>query len=211
MFFALTVFCCLHILYSMQQEPHALQLPLLSGSNFLKFVIDFVQKDLQHMRQGDWLNLCDDFEMYLSRKGQHAIAGPTGTCILATPTHPPLPEHFEVRHFEALQRVTLPLVRQLASQTGSFSLFPSPVNVVPHGCDGGAPGRNQLVVHGDTEQCFLTVLVWLVHQEPPDRILACPECGRFFYRVKQQVYCSRTCGNRMTVRHFRARAQVKSF
>ena len=183
---------------------------LLSGADFLEFVIDFAQKDLTRLRQGDWQNLREDFETYLSRHAHVSIEGASGTCMLVSPTEPPLPENFELRHFQALQRVTLPLLQQIASQQGQFGIFPVPMSLVPHGFDGGTPGRHQLLVHGDTEQSFLTLVLWLIHQEPADRILACPECERLFYRVKQQAYCSRKCGNRVTVRNWRARVQASA-
>jgi hypothetical protein len=182
--------------------------PLLSGTEFLQFAIEFAQMNLDDLREGDWLNLREDFETYTSRRGWVSIESVSGACVLVSCVEPPLPENFELRHFQALQRVTLPLLRQIASQTGSFSTFADVlIALFPHGWNGSTPGRHQVVIKGTTEQCFLNLIFWLVMQEPPDRILACPECQTLFYRVKQQAYCSRKCGNRVTVRNFRARIQ----
>jgi hypothetical protein len=200
------------MLSSMKHEPSPQpRYELLSGAEFLEFVISLAQMDLGALRQGDWLNLREDFETYMGREGFVSIEGASGACILATPTQPPLPENFELQHFQALQRVTLPLLQQFASQVGSLSIFTDvALSLFPHGFNKSTPGRNQVVIHGATEQCFLTLLIWLLHQEPPDRILACPECQTLFYRIKQQAYCSRKCGNRATVRNWRARNETST-
>jgi hypothetical protein len=49
---------------------------LVPGAVFLLFVVEFVQQDLAHVRQGDWINIKEDFEAYLRRTsflGQPAI------------------------------------------------------------------------------------------------------------------------------------------
>jgi hypothetical protein len=117
----------------------------------------------------------------------------------------PLPEAFTVADYEALQQRLLPLVQCEASGIPVGTLHAVAKIQYMHGMDGSTPGRRQVVVSGPAADCCVRILRWLLDQEPPGRLLACPACGRFFYRHKQQAFCSRRCGNRLGVRQYRAR------
>jgi hypothetical protein len=49
----------------------------------------------------------------------------------------------------------------------------------------------------------------LLMEEGVSRIQNCPECGRVFYRVRKQLYCSKTCINRVTRRKWLANPKNK--
>jgi hypothetical protein len=184
---------------------------LLPGADFLRFVVDFVQRDLAGMRPGAWMDFTADFQLYL---GQASLIGASGNCILAHPTPDPvlpcattfpLPAAYTLQDFEVLQQQLLPLVQAEVAGIPAGT-FPTVAEVhVPHGLDRSTPGKRQLVITGDTASCAIKMFLWLMAQEPPERLLACPECSRFFYRFKLQAYCSRKCGNRLVVRNYRAR------
>jgi hypothetical protein len=187
---------------------------LTNAADFLLFVVEFAQTDLETLRAGDWLNLRENFATFLGRRDQRSILHPSGTAFLASPTHPPLPENFSPQDFAVLQAELTPFLAQLAAHSVhatsdpqySISLFKNvEISLHPHGAFRNIPGVHQIVIHGSTDSCFWAILHWLIAQEPPGRILACPECKRLFYRVKQQAFCSRPCMNRVTVRQWRAR------
>jgi len=53
------------MLASMQPEPEDIDITthtLRSGADFLQFAVAFAQMDLERLRQGDWLNLREEFE-----------------------------------------------------------------------------------------------------------------------------------------------------
>jgi hypothetical protein len=187
--------------------PHSLR----PGADFLQFAVAFAQMDLARLRPGDWTNLREDFEAYL---GHTSLIGGSGNCIRAHPAESvasPLPWHFELHHFQALQQQTLSLLQDEARATILVGTMYTVEHIwYIHGMNRLTPGRRELVVSGDTAECFSWLLTWLLEQEPPERILACPECGTLFYRHKQQAYCTRKCGNRMTVRNYRARVAATS-
>ena len=187
--------------------PHTLR----PGADFLQFAVALAQMDLARLRSGDWTNLREDFETYL---GHTSWIGASGNCIRAHPVASeasPLPWQFARPHFQALQQQILPLLQDEARATIPVGTMYTVAHIwYLHGLDGLTPGRRELVVSGDTAECFGRILTWLLEQEPPERILACPECGTLFYRHKQQAYCTRKCGNRMTVRNYRARLAATS-
>jgi hypothetical protein len=184
---------------------------LRPGADFLRFAVTVAQLDLERLRQGDWLNLREEFELYM---GQASLIGASGNCILAYPVKDgvhgssmvwPLPHEFTPQDFQALKEQILPLVQSEANGVQWATMYPVCESTVLHGLHRSTPGRRQLVISAPATACFLRIFAWLIGQEPPERILACPECGRYFYRVKQQAYCSRACGNRLVVRNYRKR------
>ena len=184
--------------------PHTLR----PGADFLQFAVAFAQMDLARLRPGDWTNLREDFEAYL---GHTSWIGASGNCIRAHPVASPLPWQFELPHFQALQQQILPLLQDEARATIPVgTMYTVAMIWYIHGESQSTPGRRQCIISGGTAECFSRILTWLLEQEPPERILACPECGTLFYRHKQQAYCTRKCGNRMTVRNYRARLAATS-
>jgi hypothetical protein len=60
-------------------------------------------------------------------------------------------------------------------------------------------------VIGPARDMFLFLLLDMLRQEPPKRILRCPDCQTLFVRTYGQVYCSRRCTNRAGIRAWRQR------
>jgi hypothetical protein len=59
-----------------------------------------------------------------------------------------------------------------------------------------------LLIDGDLRNLFLVTLAFLLNQDIA-HVQRCPECGRVFYRVRKQRYCSRRCTNRTNMRKWR--------
>jgi endogenous inhibitor of DNA gyrase (YacG/DUF329 family) len=53
---------------------------------------------------------------------------------------------------------------------------------------------------GSAREAVLLRLLYLLARHGHESIRPCPECGRLFWRVRRQLYCSRTCVNRVNMR-----------
>ena len=74
--------------------------------------------------------------------------------------------------------------------------------------------RTMLEISGKVEDCFLYLLARVVEEldtRVATRVTLCPEkkCGRVFYRVGTQKYCSRRCANRASYRAWYGRQKTK--
>ena len=63
---------------------------------------------------------------------------------------------------------------------------------------------------GPPEHVFLWYAQALILHSPLEKVAHCRECQTIFYRVKQQVHCSRACTNRVSQRRLRARVAATS-
>lgn len=57
------------------------------------------------------------------------------------------------------------------------------------------PGRNFKIVQGKARDLFLLILFHLIAEEDTKRLYECPrpQCGKLFFRSKNQKYCSHSC------------------
>jgi hypothetical protein len=92
---------------------------------------------------------------------------------------------------------------QYAPPLFSLSLYSQLLAQYPH------TEHQRPCFQGQMRHLFHFTLMLLLGQEPPNRILRCPECKKIFYRVRKQRYCSRPCVNRATVRKWRATEEAK--
>jgi hypothetical protein len=95
--------------------------------------------------------------------------------------------------FPKPKRLGLDVPEEEISLTLSLSVPPSP----------RFAGRCVLCVEGDTRGTFLTTLLFLLAQQPTNRVSKCPECSKIFLRVRKQQFCGRTCVNRANKRAWR--------
>jgi len=74
---------------------------------------------------------------------------------------------------------------------------------------------DQTRFRGSPVETFGMTLVWLLSGPAGARVRKCPECGRFFLRVRRQIYCSDRCTDRATWRkypeHKKRRARRKQY
>lgn len=57
-------------------------------------------------------------------------------------------------------------------------------------------------IESDPENLFFIRFGLTLIQEGTSQLATCPECKRIFYRVRKQVYCSKTCINRVSRRNW---------
>jgi hypothetical protein len=174
----------------------------------LKFVVQFAGMDLDHLRDGDWLNLREDLQTFVS-VDQFIIEGPS-------------PHEYTVDEIRALQQELQQVLGDLVAKrepsgnhwpltqyTKLIDLKDLALGVTP--LDPlGMPGHNMLRAQAPARNVFFLHLFLLLCQQPTGRILRCPECGTIFFRVKGQRYCTRRCVNRVNQRDMRARRELTS-
>jgi hypothetical protein len=174
----------------------------------LKFVVKFAGMDLDHLRDGDWLNLREDLQTFVS-VDQFIIEGPP-------------PHEYTVDEIRALQQELQQVLGDLVAKrepsgnhwpltqyTKLIDLKDLALGVTP--LDPlGMPGHNMLRAQAPARNVFFLHLFLLLCQQPTGRILRCPECGTIFFRVKGQRYCTRRCVNRVNQRDMRARRELTS-
>lgn len=179
----------------------------------LHFAVRFAQMDLPTLREGDWLNLREDFLTFLGQSrdpDQCGAVSPAGG-LVSSWGDGPHPREFTEQEFRALHGDVRTILhaaagddmgeKPLPTVTVQATLWVRPLNGVP----GGGYLTN---LFGPTRDQFLFILLEDLRQEPPDRILRCPECQTLFVRAYTQAYCSRRCTNRASVRSWRARQET---
>jgi hypothetical protein len=178
----------------------------------LRFAVRFAQMDLATLRAGDWLNLREDFLAFLGMSDdpkRPLITVGTRGGLVPCRWDPPFPEDFTEKDFTLLQNEVRTILRSavgdsMETQPPCIEVKPSLV-VVPQGGIGVPGGGYFTNILGPTRDMFLFLLLDVLSQEPPDRVLRCPECGILFVRVYTQAYCSRRCTNKASIRHWRHR------
>lgn len=182
----------------------------------LHMAVSFAQMELATLREGDWLNLREDFLAFLghSRNPDRWLAISDAGGLGSDACEAPLPKDFSEQDFRALQAEVLTIIRAAAGD----NMGAKPPTITVHTAlwvrplDGGSSpcGGYQTHIWGATRDQFLFLLLDALRQEPPDRILRCPACHTLFVRAYTQAYCSRRCTNRATVRNWRTRHAVPS-
>ncbi len=205
----------------------------------LKFAVGFADLNLDALRPGDWLNLREDLARFLgfAPQGRDTTLGAMGGAFTDT-LMPPYPQDYPKDLMHTLQaevkgvmRALIETRRQIPAQRAALEkggvrfgppfhpayVVPQPairISVRPAWFDVANPtpaaaDRNILWVSGSVRDVFVFVLAFLLAQEPRSRFQECPGCGRLFYRIRRQRYCSRPCVNRANLRAYRARAKAR--
>jgi|RhiMethySRZTD1v2_1073278.scaffolds.fasta_scaffold12917_5 hypothetical protein len=182
----------------------------------LHFAVEFVQKNLSQLREGDWLNLREDFLAFLgqSRNPERWLTISDAGGLVSSKWDPPFPQDFSEQDFRVLQDEVCTILRAAAGD--NMGAEPPIIGVRTElriqPLDGRVfPSGGYLTnIFGSTRDQFLFILLEALRQEPPDRILRCPECQTLFVRAYTQTYCSRRCTNRASVRSWRTRQEVPS-
>jgi hypothetical protein len=205
------IFISMKYVRSFSQEP-------MTADDRLRFVVRFAVMPLDALRHGDWLNLGEDVAEFL---GHMTFPGgdplpPPGVFdvrpVFAIITD--FPEKLEL--FQAKMRLLQPVVHAILDDV---ALDLDANGATDYAAAYRRRGPEQSVqiamistpsfssVKGTTENVFHWHLQRLIMDGPIAKVVHCRECGTIFYRVKQQVHCSRACTNRVSQRRFRARQE----
>jgi hypothetical protein len=183
----------------------------------LRFAVRFAEERLDHYRPGDWLNLRDDLSGFFGTLlvGGVRILLEVGSLMAAAKD---LPEA-KIREVQAQVAVFL---KSLATEKVGEMTFT--IDGVP--AKGTARWwttrdvtmtvkwtfeRWPTVTTATLREAMLLRLIFLVARHGQEDIKACPECGRLFWRVRRQLYCSRTCVNRVNMRTWKATRKGKAW
>ncbi|MGA2264296.1 MAG: hypothetical protein ABSH28_23035 [Acidobacteriota bacterium] len=171
-----------------------------SVADYLKFACEIAgDDDVDHLQRWKLLKWTEDLQSFLGTRDGANVWIPGG--ILAVPIEPPLPQDYGRDEFRDLQVAIRTVLDGVTREYGmhehtnikfSYSLHP-------------IFGHYIMNVMGATRDVFLFKLALLLAGEASRIILKCPEpkCGKFFYRVRKQKYCSRLCTVRASVRNKR--------
>jgi hypothetical protein len=193
---------------------------------WLRFAIEFVNRDLNQLREGDWLNLREDvlhFARLFGRPMQETAADAKVFGVAAWP----LPgSSITVKLDRAIIRTLQAEVYNLlhysfdrrayddALQRGEDAKPPAgpppKIQFTPQlDWPEGSTQDAVLFASGELRDLFLLRLVFLL-QKDASHVRSCPECKTIFYRVRKQEYCSRRCTNRANMREWRKTPKGKA-
>lgn len=174
----------------------------------LRFAIRFCQEDLNRMRAGDQINLREELSFFMYGAPMSAsVATPSGVIAF---------DEIEISQLsnEELSKLQKE-VYEVLNCAASWGKAINPRSVIKpdsplprHHISVDLDLRQDLIgVHGSSRDCLLFILYRLLVQEPGTvrRISLCPGCGRIFYKIKRQKYCSQRCSNRMYMQEYRSK------
>jgi hypothetical protein len=162
----------------------------------LRFAVRFAGEKLDRYNTAEWARLRDDLNRFL-----HDAPGVGGITVLATKG--PLLEHYTTDGFRALQRDTKTLLQGLTLK-GSFG-GASIGSITASWMTMRFGSATVPLATSTVRDAFLLLLLFLLSQTSYSNVQSCPECKRLFWRVGRQLYCSRTCVNRVNVREWTRR------
>jgi hypothetical protein len=178
----------------------------------LRWAVGFARRDLALCRAGDWLNLREELDGFIVGRIGEALDIP----LTITPMVGPLVQDYTEVGFRELQQKVRELLNGAAvtqaggvaaRATGVATSTIATVNLL----DGqrwaavaDASGRVLLSVTTSVSDGFLLKLSYLLLLAGANNVRRCPapNCGQIFWRVKRQLYCSRTCSTRVNMRAF---------
>jgi hypothetical protein len=162
----------------------------------LRFAIEFSRMDLDKIRPGDLMNLREDLYSFAFAPERFVPDN-----VFADSDEFGSIRELSIQHLKGLQIETRHALGDCATVRVHTSSRPVTISLCIN--KTRIVRRNVLHVAGDPRDCFLTILYFLLSQEPVGRIRVCPGCGENFYKIKKQKYCSRRCGNRAYMRKYR--------
>lgn len=172
----------------------------------LNWVLTFLQRNLDTLSPGDWLNLCDEIRMYGSPlppggSGYYVIDVPKGRTVQERQRHSLLPRALVQEAQQQLLRLMKDLLADQPVTTVPLSIR---LTTVVH------PNRTSIVGTWTGDPLHLLIFRLLMDlqaaevtrlrqcergQTAGDRAAGVPVCGRWFYaRDLRQQYCSSGCG-----------------
>jgi hypothetical protein len=171
-----------------------------AGQGLLRFAVRFAETDLETLRPGDWMNLRDELESVMSP----SIPMPG---VLVSPVKvQELTDDFVKALREDFRRFLAPVADGQAAAESARRGRPETVRLGEMGL--GVLPSGGIYVNGDPRTAALMKLAFVVALNT-EAVRRCPECRRLFYRVRRQLYCSRTCVTRVNKRDERKASQPK--
>jgi len=159
----------------------------------LEWAVSFAGRDLDELREGDWLNLRDDLARFFG-----GVWRTPGELTGFTTRPNPLPQKAPQPEILRIQREARRLLERAATPLRAGG----DVLKAAHGFRLAADwsiepvaGIPLLSAIGSLRDLFLTRLLFLLAQEGLANVKLCPApgCGRPFWRAGRRKYCSSRC------------------
>jgi hypothetical protein len=186
------------------------------------FLVRFMNTDLGQLREGDRLNLLDDFGAFVGAELSGLAFEPTderptidgaGVQRLQTELRELIRPIAESQTTVDPQSRFGRIVAEHAGLAGAATSYSRPVKSAFVGMTR-APGKGSRlrVSAPHAELVFLKAALLLLVVKTPaqQRLRVCPECGDVFLRVRKQRYCTRRCVNKVNMRAWVARTHGKA-
>jgi hypothetical protein len=177
----------------------------------LQWLVQFVEMDLEALRPWAWTKLKEDVAAFLRAPWHHLYWEGSHLQMTHDQVLVMTPEvDYPDATLRALHQDARTIIHDmvLASREGTED----PTLTVPLSLDLALDAMGDrlhkkpvLIACGAVRDLFLLVTFMLLKEVGTDHILRCPECGRLFYRGKNQRYCSRPCVNRVSQRRWQER------
>jgi hypothetical protein len=187
----------------------------------VKFLVEYAYNDLDKLREGDWLNLWPDLTMFLidGRRPQDAEWGENFSAgqVWVDIDGIQIPRNKAARRklLRAIQRELVALFDFIVAEVSPDEVrYPvKDSTMVVKLLPGSIRGRDvswpslrfrPVRVPGTRDSLGFTasgkvrdLVLWKATQDllrfPSRPLNRCPGCGRVFYRVRKQTYCTRVC------------------
>jgi hypothetical protein len=188
-----------------------------------EFLVRFAADNLDHYREGDWMNKREEFAEFL-QAGTEPFVSEAIPGQPAGPNGPHL-QDFTETHFRRLQSDIRNVLEFYVARATPKGITASPKGIV----DGpgvrlglrvssvyrfGTPTEvtlkylvesSMITARGKTRDCILGRLIEILRKANPKPFMRCPQCRQIFYRKGKQIFCSRTCTNREMTQRMRKR------
>ena len=184
---------------------------LSSAVQRLQWLVQFAEMDLDALRPWAWVKLREDVAAFLRAPWHHLYWEGSHLQMTHDQVLVMTPEvDYPDATLRALHQEARTIIHDmvLASREGTED----PTLTVPLSLDLALDAMGDrlhkkpvLIACGAVRDLFLLVTFMLLKEVGTDHILRCPECGRLFYRGKNQRYCSRPCVNRVSQRRYQER------
>lgn len=165
----------------------------------LNFIVYFANLDFKKgIREGDWINLQDDFRRFFPIVGK-IFQGSIQFHPHSDPEYEKYPKDKFLRLQGELQELLLTKTKR-KSEDGSIRLTHLIEIKVSYSFSSNGD-INFLVAVGHVRDLFLQrVINLLLDPEASSNFRQCPECKKIFLRVRRQVYCSPPCADKANKR-----------
>ncbi|MGE0821762.1 MAG: CGNR zinc finger domain-containing protein [Candidatus Binatia bacterium] len=189
-----------------------------NAQEILEWFLQFIELDLPHLRQGDWLNLQEDMRDLLGEFSSHESLTLEGLQLVQTEAQGVLRQI--IKRNEPLQKrllTKMPSHLQALHTLANLEKEEAPSAIelpLSHAkklylrvADGN---QTQLYIQADLRTEVLFLLATTVASLDYTYLRECPACARLFFAEHgRQWFCSAKCANRAGTQRFREKQRME--
>jgi hypothetical protein len=167
-----------------------------TAADRLRFAVAFAEENLGHYRDSDWRKLRSDLAAFLDGVDEKRALGSVAIRAL----EPPLPLDYSPADLRALQLEVKELLRGIAPTKEEDDAGGRMITIKQDWMPMLVRKHLVIMASAPVRDSFLFLVVLLLGLHGLDNVRRCPECSKLFWRVRRQLYCTRTCVNRVNMR-----------